>query len=165
MLELCWNGKQGIGGGAGPESIPRLAIASLLIGASMLVLAVPAANAQSDAQTVAQPGMEAPGQFLVTFGLDQTALTDENRRVIAEAAENYRQGGAPQISVTGHTDTSGSADYNLELSQRRAEAVAEQLVREGVPATDIITAGQGEESCWCRPRMAWSSHATAGSRS
>jgi OmpA family len=51
-----------------------------------------------------------------------------------------------RITATRHTDTSGSAAYNLELSQRRSEAVASELVRQGVPATDIITVGRGEEN-------------------
>jgi outer membrane protein OmpA-like peptidoglycan-associated protein len=145
MLELCWNSKKGICGGGGDlEGIPRLNIAALLLGASLLVLTAPLAHAQSGAQTIAQPGMESPGRYFVTFGLDQSALTEEDRQVIAQAAEDYRQGGAPQISVTGHTDTSGSPAYNLELSERRAEAVANELVREGVPTTDIVTVGQGE---------------------
>ena len=72
-------------------------------------------------------------------------MTEQNRQVIAQAAEYYRQGGTPQITVTGYTDTSGSAAHNLELSERRAEVVAEELVREGVPATDIVTIGRGEE--------------------
>jgi OmpA family len=72
-------------------------------------------------------------------------LTEENRQVVAQAAEYYRRGGTPQITVTGYTDTSGSAAHNLELSQRRAEVVADALVRDGVPATDIVTIGRGEE--------------------
>jgi hypothetical protein len=89
--------------------------------------------------------MEGPGRYLVTFGLDQATLTEQDLRVIAQAAEDYRQGGSPQISVTGHTDTSGSAAYNLELSQQRAAVVANELMREGIPATDIVTLGRGEE--------------------
>ena len=81
----------------------------------------------------------------MTFGLDQATLTEPDRQVLAQAAEYYRQGGTPQITVTGYTDTSGSAAHNLELSQRRAEVVADELVREGVPATDIVTIGRGEE--------------------
>jgi hypothetical protein len=145
MLDLCWNDKQGVGGGGGHQGIPKL-IAALLVGASLFVLTVPVAYAQSGAEPIAQPGAESPGRYLVTFGLDQASLTEENRRVIAEAAENYRQGGAPQVSVTGYTDTSGSAAHNLELSQRRAEAVTLELVREGVPATNIVTVGRGEEN-------------------
>jgi len=147
MLPLCWKGKQGICRGRAPEGILRLDLTALLVGAALLVLTVPVAHAQSGgAEAMAQPGMESPGRYLVTFDLDQSTLTEQDRQVIAQAAEDYRQGGSPQVSVTGYTDTSGSAAYNLELSQRRAAVVADELVREGVPATDIVTLGRGEEA-------------------
>jgi hypothetical protein len=72
-------------------------------------------------------------------------LTPQDRQVIAQAAADYRAGGAPQVTVTGYTDTSGPAEYNLVLSQQRAETVAHALVQEGVPATNIVTIGRGEE--------------------
>jgi hypothetical protein len=117
-----------------------------MVGTSLLALTVPIAHAQSGgAEAMAPPGFERPGRYFVTFDLDQARLTEQDRRVIAQAAEDYRQGGRPQVSVTGYTDTSGSAAYNLELSQQRAEIVADELVREGIPPTDIVTLGQGEE--------------------
>jgi hypothetical protein len=131
--------------GGEPQRSLRLTIEALLMGVAMVALPVPAAYAQSGAEAIAQPGMESPGRYLVTFALDQATLTGQNRQVIAQAAEYYRQGGTPQVTVTGYTDTSGTAAHNLELSQRRAEVVAEELVREGVPATDIVTIGRGEE--------------------
>jgi hypothetical protein len=98
----------------------------------------------SHAQAIAQPGMQSPGHYLVTFDLGQATLTEQNRKVVAQAAENFRQGRTPRISVTGYTDTSGPAAYNLKLSQRRADAVTAELVRDGVPAADIVTVGRGE---------------------
>ena len=131
--------------GGEPQRSLRLSIEALLMGVAMVALPVPAAYAQSGAEAIARPGMESPGRYLVTFALDQATLTEQTRQVIAQAAEYYRQGGTPQVTVTGYTDTSGTAAHNLELSQRRAEVVAEELVREGVPATDIVTIGRGEE--------------------
>ena len=145
MLALYWNAKQGLRGGRDPEAVVRLSVKAFLVGAALLVLTVPAAHAQSGADAIAQPGEEAPGRYLVTFHLNQATLTEQNRQVVAQAAEYYRQGGTPQITVTGYADTSGSAAHNLELSQRRAEVVADELVRDGVPATDIVTIGRGEE--------------------
>jgi OmpA family len=144
MLALCWKAKQ-LRSGGDPEAVVRLSLKALLVGAALLVLAIPAAHAQSGAEVIAQPREEAPGRYLVTFHLDQATLTESNRQVIAQAAEYYRPGGTPQVAVTGYTDTSGSADHNLELSERRAEVVADELVRDGVPATDIVTIGRGEE--------------------
>ena len=145
MLAMCCKAKQGLRGGGEPEASLRLRLKVLLVGAALLLLGVPTAQAQSGAEAIAQPAMEGPGRYLVTFGLDQATLTEQNRQVIAQAAEYYQQGGTPQVTVTGYTDTSGSADHNLELSERRAEVVADQLVRDGVPATDIVTIGRGEE--------------------
>jgi OmpA-OmpF porin, OOP family len=48
------------------------------------------------------------------------------------------------IVATGHADRSGPDNYNVRLSERRATAVKNQLVREGVPAGIIQTAGKGE---------------------
>jgi outer membrane protein OmpA-like peptidoglycan-associated protein len=145
MLARCWKAKQ-LRSGGDPEAVVRLSLKALLVvGAALLVVTVPVAQAQSDAEAIAQPGEEAPGRYLVTFHLDQATLTEENRQVVAQAAEYYRRGGTPQIIVTGYADTSGSAAHNLELSQRRAEVVADELVRDGVPATDIVTIGRGEE--------------------
>ena len=118
---------------------------ALLVGVALLALTVPAAYAQSGSQEVPPPEMEGPGQYRVFFAFDRANLTDADRQIIIQAAEDYRRTGTARITATGHTDTSGSAAYNLELSQRRAEAVASELVRQGVPATDIVTIGRGEE--------------------
>ena len=53
--------------------------------------------------------------------------------------------GAKAVKVTGFTDRSGSPQYNLHLSVRRAEAVQAEMVRLGVPATNIQIEGKGEE--------------------
>jgi OmpA family len=108
---------------------------NLLVGFMLSALLVPTAYAQ---QTV-------PGQFVVFFATDEATLSPDAVRVIDEAAAAYQQTGAAEITVTGHTDTVGSAAYNLELSERRAEVVANELIRRGVPATDIVTVGRGEE--------------------
>ena len=118
---------------------------ALLVGVALLALTGPAAYAQSGSQEVPPPEMEGPGQYRVFFAFDRANLSDADRQIIIQAAEDYRRTGTARITATGHTDTSGSAAYNLELSQRRAEAVASELVRQGVPATDIVTIGRGEE--------------------
>jgi OmpA family len=118
----------------------------LLVGVWLLSLIVPGAYAQTGSQGAAQPEVEAPGKYMVFFAWDQATLTEADRQIISQAVEEYRRTGAARITATGHTDTSGSAAYNLELSLRRAEAVANELIRQGVPATDISTVGQGEEN-------------------
>jgi OmpA family len=119
--------------------------ALLLVGVSLLALAGPAAHAQSGPQEVPPPETEGPGRYLVFFAFDRAELTEEDRQTVARAAEDYRRTGMARVTATGHTDASGSASYNLGLSQRRAAAVAAELVRQGVPEADIVTIGRGEE--------------------
>ncbi len=56
-----------------------------------------------------------------------------------------RVDGITQLQVEGHTDSRGEDDANMELSQRRAEAVVEYLVSKGVSAERLIAKGFGEE--------------------
>ena len=71
-------------------------------------------------------------EFIVYFPFDQFALTTEAQQVVQQAADYAKMGNATKILVVGHTDTSGSARYNLRLSERRAKAVADSLVGQGV---------------------------------
>jgi outer membrane protein OmpA-like peptidoglycan-associated protein len=131
----------------------------LFIGVSLLALMAPTAYAQQ-APKPAMPQPVAPmaapkptppaaqaeaAKFLVFFDWDKATLTPEARRIIASAADEYKRTGSTRIVATGHTDLSGSPQYNLRLSERRAEAVKAELVRLGVPATVITTIGKGEE--------------------
>jgi hypothetical protein len=119
----------------------------LIAGFVLSALLAPSAYAQqsSERATTPESTQTEPGTFLIFFVTDQATLTPDGARVVAEAAEAYQETGAARIVVTGHSDTTGSAAHNLELSQRRAELVANELIRRGVPATDIATVGRGEE--------------------
>ena len=48
------------------------------------------------------------------------------------------------MTLTGHTDRSGSEQYNMALSLRRAEAVKANMIRQGIPANAIVVIGKGE---------------------
>jgi hypothetical protein len=138
--------QQKICGGQESKCGFHASMTALAIGVSLLALMMPVAHAQTGSQVVAPAQVEGGGRYLVTFGLGQTTLTEEDRRVIAQAAADYRRTGTASVTVTGYTDTSGSAANNLELSQQRAEVVAAELVNNGVSATDIVTIGRGEEN-------------------
>ncbi|WP_424814451.1 OmpA family protein [Roseococcus sp. YIM B11640] len=79
--------------------------------------------------------------FLVFFDWDRYDLTDRARQIISEAANNYRTVGSTRIEVSGHADRTGTHAYNQRLSERRASAVAAELVRQGVPQGAITTQG------------------------
>src|SRR4051795_8599264 len=109
---------------------------TLLIGVSLLALAAPVARAQqADEPTAAAvSGQAEPGRFLVYFGFDKANLDADARRAVAEAADEYKRTGAAQITVTGHADKAGRAEYNQRLSERRGGAVRRGPERLGVPA-------------------------------
>jgi OmpA family protein len=119
---------------------------TLLVGVALLALAAPAAHAQQTGEptAAAASGQAEPGTFLVHFGFDRATLDADARRVVAEAADEYRRTGAAQVAVTGHADKAGRAEYNQRLSERRAEAVRRELERLGVQSSAITVAAEGE---------------------
>jgi OmpA-OmpF porin, OOP family len=82
--------------------------------------------------------------YLVFFDWDKATLTDRARQIVSEAAANSTKVQYTAIEVNGYTDTSGTPKYNQGLSVRRADAVAAELVKDGVPKTAIAIQGFGE---------------------
>jgi outer membrane protein OmpA-like peptidoglycan-associated protein len=95
------------------------------------------------APVAAQEVMQAKS-YLVFFDFDSSNLTPDAQSIVATAAADALQGGSPRIDVTGHTDRSGSDAYNQALSIRRATAVQNALVADGVPVASIVIRGAGE---------------------
>ena len=93
---------------------------------------------------VAAPAPAPARSYLVFFDWDKATLTSRAREIVKEAADNSTHVQYTQIEVNGYTDTSGQAKYNMGLSIRRADAVAAELVRDGVPKTAIAIQGFGE---------------------
>ena len=91
------------------------------------------------------PPVVAPPSFMVFFDWDRSNLSQQALNTIKQAAAAFKQKGNARITATGHTDTSGPEAYNMALSLRRANAVKDALVREGVPAQAISVVGMGEK--------------------
>lgn len=82
--------------------------------------------------------------YLVFFDFNKSDITPEAGKIINQAVAAAKQGNAARVSLTGHTDRSGSDKYNMALSLKRANAVKDAMVRQGIPAAEISVVGKGE---------------------
>ena len=73
------------------------------------------------------------------------ALVDAKKRLNATGVQNFK------FVVSGHTDTSGSAAHNKELSAKRAAVMERELVAKGIPQGDIESVGMGSERLVVKP--------------
>ncbi len=80
------------------------------------------------------------------FPFDQAVLTSDAQAVVQAAADYAKAGNAARVVVVGHADTSGSAAYNIRLSERRAKAVADALAGQGVDGTKLAVDWKGESA-------------------
>jgi outer membrane protein OmpA-like peptidoglycan-associated protein len=104
----------------------------------------PPAPAPAPAPVAAAPAPAPAKTYLVFFDWDKSSLTPRATQIIAEAASDSKTTAVTTINVSGYTDTSGTPVYNQGLSERRAKAVAAQLVTDGVPPAEIETHAYGE---------------------
>ncbi len=81
----------------------------------------------------------------VTFAVDSTAISPQMRAVLDDVSASMVQYPNSLVDVMGHTDSTGSEQYNLDLSRRRAESVSNFLVSRGVARARIESLGYGEQ--------------------
>jgi len=81
----------------------------------------------------------------VFFALDSSDLSSEGQAVLQQNANVLKQYASWQITIEGHADERGSAEYNLALGERRALAARDYLVSLGIPATRVRTVSYGKE--------------------
>ncbi|GGC29322.1 cell envelope biogenesis protein OmpA [Novosphingobium marinum] len=80
----------------------------------------------------------------VTFAVDSSTISPTFQSTLNQIAQNLQQYPDSLIDVYGHTDSTGSDAYNMDLSKRRADAVARYLISRGVNSARIQTQGFGE---------------------
>ncbi len=112
---------------------------SVLLGLRYAMTAAPATPAPA-AAAAAQPSRT----FLVFFDWNRADLTARARQIVQEAAQAARTQRSTRIEVAGHADRSGAVQYNQDLSRRRAETVAAELVRLGIARNEIAVTAFGE---------------------
>jgi outer membrane protein OmpA-like peptidoglycan-associated protein len=92
----------------------------------------------------AAPEPKAPKNYLVFFDFNKSDLTPQAATIVDQAARNAGPAKITRIEVTGHTDTVGSDAYNMRLSRRRAESVAAELEKDGIPSGEIEIFAKGK---------------------
>jgi outer membrane protein OmpA-like peptidoglycan-associated protein len=80
----------------------------------------------------------------VLFNTDQAVLTEGGQHTLRKLADVLKQNPDRNVMVEGFTDSTGTSAHNLELSQRRAEAVRSALMGMGIEGTRVATRGYGE---------------------
>jgi OOP family OmpA-OmpF porin len=112
------------------------------------------ANYVRDVLLAAAPPAQAPAvtyekntlSTAALFDFDSAVLKDSGKAALQELGDAIKARGARvvDIDIIGHTDSIGPAEYNMDLSVRRAESVRDYLVSEGVDAGIIDVSGEGE---------------------
>ena len=80
----------------------------------------------------------------VNFDFNSADIRPESDAVLDDLFTGLQSEGTDAITVEGHTSTEGTDEYNLDLSQLRAQAVVDDLVARGIDANTISSVGKGE---------------------
>ncbi len=110
-----------------------------------------ARTAVVDPDVTSSPCSEAPPEprfcdvaVYVNFDVDSAVIRPESEQVLDDLYEGLVADGITELVIEGHTSTEGSAEHNLDLSERRARAVADALVARGLDPAGVSAVGKGE---------------------
>jgi outer membrane protein OmpA-like peptidoglycan-associated protein len=81
----------------------------------------------------------------IFFDLNKYTLRDESQSELDRLIKLLNENPKLRIEISGHTDTRGSATYNKDLSQNRAQAVVTYLVQKGIDQIRLVSKGYGQE--------------------
>lgn len=113
-----------------------------------------ASSSSSAPAAAAQPAGPRPGsqeELVATVGdrvffdYDKSVVKPEGRTVLNRQAAWLKQYGSVSVTIEGHCDERGTREYNLALGERRANAVKDYLVSQGISASRIKTISYGKE--------------------
>lgn len=115
--------------------------------------AAPAPRALTEEEIFAQKSLDQLNKERplgdVFFALDSSSISDEARRALSTNADWLKRWTGTRISIEGHCDERGTAEYNLGLGERRANAVKAYLTELGVPSDRVTIVSKGKESPFC----------------
>lgn len=85
----------------------------------------------------------------VFFDLDESSIKDQGKSALSTNATWLKRWTTTKISIEGHCDERGTAEYNLGLGERRAQAVRDYLVSLGIPGDRVVIVSKGKEAPFC----------------
>lgn len=93
----------------------------------------------------AQPASRPSLSLMIQFDFNSARVKPESQQALANLAQAVQSTelGNAKFAIEGHTDSKGRADYNLKLSQQRADAVVALLVSRGVQSGRLVATGKG----------------------
>lgn len=95
---------------------------------------------------VDENGCQLKMNLVLQFGTDKAEILERHTPELGKAVKFIKQYPGQKIMIAGHTDSVGAAGYNKQLSQRRADAVKNYLVKEaGLNGKKLVTKGFGED--------------------
>lgn len=139
--------------------------------AAFAALAIVAACSSSEQQPPPANASVTPGSIAdfrqnvgdrVYFDTDMSGIREDGRSTLAKQAEWLKKYTNYPILIEGKCDERGTREYNLALGERRANAVRQYLVAQGIPADRIKTISYGkerpeavgsDEGAWARNRV------------
>ena len=119
-----------------------------LLATACAALALAACGDRTQAVVAAaSPQTQQPARnFMLFFANDRATLSPDSEAVVGEAAAAAKANPDARVTVAGHADTIGNSAYNRTLSQRRAGAVRDELVKDGLNPASVAIVGRGEDA-------------------
>ncbi|MBL4867435.1 MAG: OmpA family protein, partial [Pseudomonadales bacterium] len=91
-----------------------------------------------------QISLNMPGNL--TFATNSSDVQSNFYAVLNSVADVFKEFGKTNVKVTGHTDSTGSESFNMTLSQKRAQSVANYLMSQSIASNRVRAEGWGESS-------------------
>ena len=107
------------------------------------VAVAPAKPAPIPRPVISKPVVTISGD--IAFEVNSAAIKPAFKAELNSIAQRLQTSGVDRFTIVGHTDSDGSEEYNLKLSERRAKSVADYLATQGIPRHQMLTSGSGEE--------------------
>lgn len=117
---------------------------SVLFGVLLLVTACGESLQTTSLQQPPPAPPPPPKAWMVFFDTNSTTLSQQGTATVGEAATVAKSMPNARVAITGYTDTDGNPAYNQQLSVRRADAVKNALLSNGVGPQAITVTGAGE---------------------